>query len=56
MVVSVALAGICFGIWFFVFAGSSLPAQLRYSAGRTRRHAVSPRTPLSLRSPADDQR
>ena len=25
MVVSVTLAGICFGIWFFVFAGSSLP-------------------------------
>jgi hypothetical protein len=25
MVVSVSLAGICFGIWFFVFAGSSLP-------------------------------
>jgi len=26
MVVSVTLAGICFGIWFFVFAGSSLPS------------------------------
>ena len=26
MVVSVGLAGICFGIWFFVFAGSSLPS------------------------------
>jgi hypothetical protein len=25
MVTSVTLAGICFGIWFFVFAGSSLP-------------------------------
>ena len=25
MVISVTLAGICFGIWFFVFAGSSLP-------------------------------
>jgi hypothetical protein len=25
MVVSVALAGVCFGIWFFVFAGSSIP-------------------------------
>jgi hypothetical protein len=26
MVVSVTLAGICFGIWFFLFAGSSLPS------------------------------
>ena len=25
MVVSVSLAGLCFGIWFFLFAGSSLP-------------------------------
>jgi hypothetical protein len=25
MVVSVALAGLCFGIWFFFFAGSSIP-------------------------------
>jgi len=25
MVVSVALAGVCVGIWFFVFAGSSIP-------------------------------
>jgi hypothetical protein len=25
MVVSVSLAGVAFGIWFFVFAGSSLP-------------------------------
>ena len=27
MVVSVSLAGLCFGIWFFLFAGSSLPGQ-----------------------------
>jgi hypothetical protein len=27
MVVSVGLAGLCFGIWFFLFAGSSLPGQ-----------------------------
>jgi hypothetical protein len=25
MVVSVSLAVICFGIWFFFFAGSSMP-------------------------------
>lgn len=25
MVVSVSLAGLCFGLWFFLFAGSSLP-------------------------------
>jgi hypothetical protein len=25
MVVSVSLAAICFGIWFFFFAGSSIP-------------------------------
>jgi len=25
MVCSVALAVVCFGVWFFLFAGSSLP-------------------------------
>ena len=40
MVVSVGLAGICFGIWFFVFAGSSLPQLSPFS------------TPLAASSPA----
>src|SRR3954452_12019458 len=49
MVVSVSLAALCFGIWFFSFAGSSIP---RYAGAvapaRTRNSACSPRTPFSL--------